>query len=106
MGYFEAVQEGRVRVQRAVETLQEVAGPCYPLLFLKMGVKGWTPVGEESLFSVVKGKNSTAAIVLCDSDGNSKTMSAWIPAPEAESLTNSLASKGIPRYDGEVKLPI
>ena len=106
MGYFEAVQEGRTRVQRAVEMLQDVAGQCYPLLFLKMGIKGWTPVGEESLYSIVNGKNSTAAVVLCDSDGNSKAMSAWVLASRAQTIADSLASKGIVRYDGEVKLPI
>ena len=106
MGYFEAVQEGRTRVQRALEALQEVVGPCSPLLFLKMGVEGWTPVGEESLYSIVKGKNSTAAVVLCDTDGNSKAMSAWVSDSQAKTFADTLASKGIEGYDGEVKLPI
>ena len=45
MDYFAAVQEGRSRVNRAVAMLQGVAGPSYPMLFLKLGNPEWTPVG-------------------------------------------------------------
>lgn len=106
MDYFTAVQEGRKRVNGAVDALQSVAGPSYPVLFLKMGVSDWTPVGEEMLHTVVPGKNGTAALVICDGDGNAKAMSAWIPASRAGEFAESLDSKGIPVYAGDVKLPI
>ncbi|MDA4124472.1 MAG: hypothetical protein OK438_03370 [Thaumarchaeota archaeon] len=106
MDYFEAVQEGRVRVQEAINVLQPVVGQCYPMLFLKIGVGDWTPVGTELLYSLVLGKADTAAVVLCDSEGNSKAMSSWIPRAKAEEYTGMLAGKGIPRFEGEVKLPI
>ncbi|MBI3859668.1 MAG: hypothetical protein HY296_05440 [Thaumarchaeota archaeon] len=105
MDYFAAVQQGRTRVQKAVEVLQEVAGPSYPLLFLKIGNPEWTPVGEELLCAIVPGKNSTGSVVLCDSEGNSKAMSTWVKMSDAESFLLSLDSKGIPKYEGEVKLP-
>lgn len=106
MDYFAAVSEGRKRVNRAVSALQEVAGPCYPVLFLKLGVTDWTPVGEEMLHKVVPGKNRTAALVICDCDGNSKAMSSWVPEGTADGLSKSLEQKGIPVFPGEVKLPI
>lgn len=105
MEYFYAVQEGRARVQWAVEILQEVAGPAYPVLFLKEGKDDWTPVGEECLCSVVRGMNSTAAVVICDGDGNSKAMSTWVGGREAEKHMISLESRVVPRYRGEVRLP-
>jgi hypothetical protein len=36
---------------KALEVLQEVAGPCSPVLFLKMGRNDWVPVGEENFLS-------------------------------------------------------
>lgn len=106
MDYFEAVQLGRARVKDAIDILQGVVGVCYPMLFLKIGVSDWTPVGEETLHAVVPGKGDTAAIVICDSDGNSKTMSAWVPATKAEEHSTTLLARGIPKFDGEVKLPV
>jgi len=104
--YFTAVQIGRARVKLALERLQDVAGPSYPVLFLKMGIQDWTPVGEEELCALVGGKGGTAAVVICDSDGNSKAMSAWVPRSEAERIANALEGKGLRRYVGEVKLPV
>ncbi|MDE1852298.1 MAG: hypothetical protein KGI38_00990 [Thaumarchaeota archaeon] len=106
MDYFTAVKEGRIRVNRAVSALQEVAGPCYPVLFLKLGVADWTPVGEEMLHKLVPGKNRTAALVICDGDGNSKAMSAFVPDEKAEEFSRTLERKGIPDFPGDVKLPI
>jgi hypothetical protein len=106
MEYFEAVQEGRGRVNRAVAALQEVAVQCYPMLFLKLGVSDWTPVGAEMLHQVLPGKGSTAALVICDSEGNSKAMSSWVPAAKADELSKTLERKGIPAFSGEIKLPI
>ena len=106
MDYFEAVQKGRARVQDAVNFLQQTAGPCYPMLFLKVGSGAWSPVGEEMLFSVVPGKSGTAAVVICDAEGNSKAMTTWVPAAKAEEHAKSLGSRGLVKFDGEVKLPI
>jgi len=86
--------------------LQEVAGPSYPVLFLKMGVKDWTPVGEENLFATVSGKEGKAAVVVCDSEGNSKAMSRWLERGEAEKVSEKLKTKGLLGYNGEVKLPV
>jgi len=104
--YFAAVQEGRRRVNRAVGFLQEVAGPSYPMLFLKLGTSDWTPVGEEMLHKIIPGKDETAALVICDEEGNSKAMSGWFPEEKAEALAKALESKGAPRFPGDVKLPI
>ena len=106
MDYFEAVQEGRRRVNRAVGVLQEVAGPCYPMLFLKMGLSEWTPVGDENMHKVIPGRAGTAALVVCDSEGNSKAMSAWFPEGKATEFAKMIERKGIPEFPGEVKLPI
>jgi hypothetical protein len=76
------------------------------MLFLKLGLTDWTPVGEEMLHKVVPGKNALAALVICDGDGNSKAMSAFVPEEKATEYSKSLELKGIPEFPGEVKLPI
>jgi C4-type Zn-finger protein len=76
------------------------------MLILKLGVAQWTPVGDEMMKKVVSGKNATAALVICDSEGNSKAMSAWIPLENAEKASMELEAEGIPVFPGEVKLPI
>ena len=106
MQYFDAVQEGRRRVKKALEVLQDVAGQCAPVLFLKMGTKDWVPVGEENLFSLVKGKNSTEAVVVCDAEGNSKAISGWVSSSVARGYASSLRSRGLLMFEGEVRLPI
>lgn len=106
MDYFAAVQEGRRRVNRAVAILQGVAGPSYPVLFLKLGLSDWTPVGEEMLHKVVPGRQGTAAIVICDGEGNAKAMSGWLAEAKAGELAKTLESKGIAGFPGDVKLPI
>lgn len=106
LNYFEAVQLGRARASAAVELLQGIAVVSHPTLFLKMEVADWTPVGEEMLYALVPGKNSTAAVVICDSDGNSKSMSDFVSVLESVRISGALAAKGIQRFDGEVKLPV
>jgi hypothetical protein len=106
LDYYTAVQTGRARVRRALETLQEVAGPSYPVLLLKLGIQDWTPVGEEELFALVPAKGGTTAVVVCDSDGNAKAISSWSTQADAERISHSLESKGHVRYEGEVKLPV
>ena len=106
MDYFMAVQEGRRRVNRAVAVLQEVAGPSHSMLFLKLGASDWTPVGDEMMHSVVPGKGGTAALVICDAEGNAKAMSGWFPANRAQTLAKVLESREIPSFPGDVKLPI
>ena len=106
MDYFEAVQEGRRRVNKAASVLQDVTGPCHTMLFLKLGVFDWTPVGEEMLQKTIPGKGSTAALVVCDSDGNAKAMSEWLPAERVNECSKLLEARGITAFQGEVKLPI
>lgn len=106
MDYFEAIKVGRRRVSQAVSTLQEIAGPCHPMLFLKLGITDWTPVGEEMLHKVVPGKNETAAVAICDGDGNAKAMSAFVAADRAREFGKSLELRGVPVFPGDVKLPI
>jgi len=106
MDYFAAVQEGRRRVNRAVAVLQEVAGPSHSMLFLKLGIDDWTPVGDEMMHKVVFGKGGTAALVICDAEGNAKAMSDWLPADRAHTLAKALESREIPSFPGDVRLPL
>ncbi len=76
------------------------------MLLLKLGVPKWTPVGEEALQKIVPGKNATAALVICDADGNAKAMSGWLSEPRAKECSKLLEQKGVPMFRGEVKLPI
>lgn len=76
------------------------------MLFLKLGVRDWTPVGEELLHQVVPGNGEKAAVVVCDSDGNAKAMSTWVDPAHAAEFSKELEGEGISVYSGEVKLPI
>ena len=106
MDYFTAVQEGRRRVSRAVAVLQEVAGFSYPMLFLRLGVSDWTPVGDEMMHKLIPGKEGTAALLICDAEGNAKAMSDWLPLDRAQTLAKVLESREVPSFPGDVKLPI
>ena len=106
MDYFSAVQVGRGRVKEAVELLQKVAGPSSPVLFLKMGAQEWAPVGEKNLLAIVTGKDSTAAVVMCDDEGNAKAISAWLPIPQVETVVRTMESNGFFVFKGDAKLPI
>ncbi len=106
MDYFEAVQTGRERVKEATDLLQSAAGPCYPMLFLKLGIPDWTPVGKDNLYATIPGKEGLAAIAVCDGEGNSKAMTPMVPEQKAEEYAKVLESKGIRRFEGEVKLPL
>jgi hypothetical protein len=106
MEYFDAVQVGRARVRKAMGILQDVTGASSPVLFLKMRVSDWTPVGEENLYCFVSGKNSTVAIVICDGEGNAKAISSWAPLSEVEGFARALESRGLARFEGEPALPI
>lgn len=76
------------------------------MLLLKLGVEQWAPVGEEMMQKVVPGKGETAALVICDADGNSKAMTGWMPRSKADECAKALELKGTPVFPGEVKLPI
>jgi len=76
------------------------------VLFLKMDSQEWAPVGEENLLATVGGKNSTAAVVICDGEGNSKAISGWVSEDVAERFAHALQARGISRFGGEIKLPI
>ncbi len=106
MDYFTAVQEGRRRVNESIRVLQEVVGPCYPMLFLKLGISDWTPVGDEMMHKIIPGKEGTAALVICDAEGNSKAMSTWLPEAKAKESAGTIERKGIHEFPGDVKLPI
>ncbi|HXW36461.1 MAG TPA: hypothetical protein VEJ36_00960 [Nitrososphaerales archaeon] len=106
MDYFTAVQKGKSRVKVSVETLQAIAGPCYPMLFLKTGLADWTPVGDEQLFSTLRRGDGTAALVICDADGNSKAVSAWFSEATASGYAAELRTRGLVEYIGVVKLPL
>ncbi len=90
----------------AVATLQEIAGPCYPMLFLKLGSSDWAPVGEEMFYKAIPGKGGAAALVICDAEGNAKAMSGWFPVQKVEEYSKTLGARGIQVFPGEVKLPI
>ena len=106
MDYFSAVKIGRARAQRAVELLEQAAGLSYPVLFLQEGKDDWTPVGDENLCALVRGKDGLAAIVVCDSEGNAKSMSGWVVMEEADRYMSSLRTKGLEIFPGDIQLPV
>ena len=76
------------------------------MLFLKVGLADWTPVGDEQLFSTIKRADGSAALVICDSDGNSKAMSVWTTTNAVGNYETELRSRGLVEFTVEVRLPI
>ncbi|MEM0364518.1 MAG: hypothetical protein QW450_02460 [Candidatus Nitrosocaldus sp.] len=107
MQYFQALQIGQARIRDAVSILKKYTGNALPAIALKGSSqgKGWDPVGEENLYSVVEGEHGFI-ICLCDADGNAKAIASWYSKEEAEQIAVKMRNDGIKEYKGKVRLPV
>ena len=107
MQYFMALKIGEKRVKSAQELLTRYAGHAMPALALKDNKSNiWEPVGEETLYAVVK-EDVGYMIALCDRRGIAKSIAQWF----SEDVKNQIIAKikaeqNMQEYFGKLSLPI
>ena len=104
MQYFQAVQEGKIRANKAQMKLFEIAG--FAMLTLTTKKKGgkFYPVGEEIYSAVIK-RPEGYVVLLVDEDGYTKTQSKDLEKDEAAKIFKKVEESGIEEFSGnEIKI--
>ena len=107
MQYFVALKIGEKRVKSAQELLTRYAGHAMPALALKDNKNNnWEPVGEETLYAVVK-EDAGYMIAFCDKNGIAKSIAQWFSEDvKNEIITKIKAEQNMQEYFGKLSLPI
>ena len=104
MQYFQAVQEGKIRSNKAQMRLFEIAGFAMLTLTTKKKEGKFYPVGEEIYSAVIK-KPEGYVVLLVDEDGYTKTQSKDLQKEEAGKIFKKVTEAGIEEFSGnEIKI--
>jgi len=104
MQYFQAVQEGKIRSNKAQMRLFEIAGFAMLTLTTKKKEGKFYPVGEEIYSAVIK-KPEGYVVLLVDEDGYTKTQSKDLEKDEAAKIFKKVEESGIEEFSGnEIKI--
>ena len=104
MQYFQAVQEGKIRSNKAQMRLFEIAGFAMLTLTTKKKEGKFYPVGEEIYSAVIK-KPEGYVVLLVDEDGYTKTQSKDLEKDEATKIFKKVEESGIEEFSGnEIKI--
>ena len=104
MQYFQAVQEGKIRANKAQMKLFEIAGFAMLTLTTKKKEGKFYPVGEEIYSAVIK-KPEGYVVLLVDEDGYTKTQSKDLEKDEAAKIFKKVEESGIEEFSGnEIKI--
>ena len=104
MQYFQAVQEGKIRSNKAQMRLFEIAGFAMLTLTTKKKEGKFFPVGEEIYSAVIK-KPEGYVVLLVDEDGYTKTQSKDLERDEAAKIFKKVEESGIEEFSGnEIKI--
>ena len=104
MQYFQAVQEGRIRANKAQMKLFEIAGFAMLTLTTKKKDGKFYPVGEEIYYAVIR-KSEGYVVLLVDEDGYTKTQSKDLEKDEATKIFKKVVESGIEEFSGnEIKI--
>ena len=104
MQYFQAVQIGRQRANKAQMVLFEIAGFSMLTLTTKKIDGKFFPVGEESLVTVIKIDDGYVTI-LVDEGGFTKAQTKPLEKEEARKIFNKVLDSGITEFSGkEIKI--
>ena len=104
MQYFQAVQIGKQRANKAQMVLFEIAGFSMLTLTTKKIDGKFFPVGEESLVTVIKIDDGYVTI-LVDEDGFTKAQTKPLEKEEARKIFNKVLDSGITEFSGkEIKI--
>jgi len=99
MQYFQAVQIGRQRANKAQMTLFDLAGFAMLTLTTKKKDGKFLPVGEETHVAVIHTAEGYVTI-LVDDEGYTKAQSKALEKNEAMEIFKKARDSGISEYDG------
>lgn len=99
MQYFQAVQIGRQRANKAQMTLFDLAGFAMLTLTTKKKDGKFLPVGEETHVAVIHTAEGYVTI-LVDDEGYTKAQSKALEKNEAMDIFKKARDSGISEYDG------
>lgn len=99
MQYFQAVQVGKERANKAQMILFKIAGFAMLTLTTKKVNGKFLPVGEENYVAVIKTPDGFVTI-LVDEDGYTKAQSKALEKTEALEIFRKVIESGIKEYDG------
>jgi hypothetical protein len=104
MQYFQAVQIGKQRANKAQMALFEVAGFAMLTLTTKKIDGKFFPVGEESFVTVIK-TNDGYVIILVDEDGFTKAQTKALNKEDGNEILNKVLKSGVTEFSGkEIKI--
>jgi len=99
MQYFQAVQIGKERANKAQMTLFDLAGFAMLTLTTKKKDGKFLPVGEETNVAVIHTADGYVTI-LVDDDGSTKAQSKALEKNEAMEIFKKARDSGISEYEG------
>ena len=104
MQYFQAVQIGKQRANKAQMVLFEISGFAMLTLTTKKIDGKFFPVGEESFVTVIK-TNEGYVTILVDNDGFTKAQTKPLEKSEAKKIYNKILDSNITEFSGsEIKI--
>ena len=104
MQYFQAVQIGKQRANKAQMTLFDIAGFAMLTLTTKKKDGKFFPVGEDSFTTAIK-TDEGFVILLVDEDGFTKAQTKALEKEEARSIFKKIIESGISEFlDKEIKI--
>jgi len=104
MQYFQAVQIGKQRANKAQMVLFDISGFAMLTLTTKKIDGKFVPVGEESFTAVIK-TNDGFVIILVDEGGFTKAQTKALGKEEAKKILNKVLASGITEFPSkEIKI--
>ena len=104
MQYFQAVQIGKQRANKAQMILFDISGFAMLTLTTKKIDGKFAPVGEESFTTVIK-TDDGFVILLVDTDGFTKAQTKALEKEEAQKIFNKVLASGIAEFPSkEIKI--
>ena len=104
MQYFQAVQIGKQRANKAQMILFDISGFAMLTLTTKKINGTFVPVGEESFATVIKTSDGFV-IILVDEDGFTKAQTKALEKEEAQKILNKILASGIAEFSRkEIKI--
>jgi hypothetical protein len=104
MQYFQAVQIGKQRANKAQMVLFDISGFAMLTITTKKIDGKFFPVGEESFVTVIKTADGFI-IILVDEDGFTKAQTKALEKEEAQKILSKVLATGIGEFSrNEVKI--
>ena len=100
MQYFQAVQIGKQRANKAQMTLFDIAGFAMLTLTTKKKDGKFFPVGEDSFIAAIK-TDDGFVIILVDEDGFTKAQTKALEREDAQKIFNKVLASGITEFSRE-----